>query len=131
MNARSALLMLLGLVIGVLGTVFTMKALAERDPLPKAVMDVMGHHMGALGQALKTKQCDAAQINEHLSRLQSAASDIGDAFPGAEQDFLDHAGRLRQALQGAVQTHPTDCPALAQVLKPVGDSCESCHQQYR
>jgi cytochrome c556 len=131
MNARYALLMLLGLVIGVLGTVFAMKALSQRNPMPKAVMTVMGHHMGTLGQALKTRQCDAAQINDHLLRLQSTAADVGDAFPGAEQDFINHAGRLRSALQGAVQTHPTDCAALAQAIKPVDDACDSCHQQYR
>src|SRR5690242_17825665 len=76
MNARSALLLLLGLVIGVLGTVFAMKALGNRNPMPHAVMTVMGHHMGALGQAVKTRQCDAAQVNDHLLRLQSTASDI-------------------------------------------------------
>src|SRR5690242_1903475 len=54
MNARSALLILLGLVVGVLGTVFAMKALGDRNPMPHAVMTVMGHHMGALGQAVKT-----------------------------------------------------------------------------
>ncbi|HET6804488.1 MAG TPA: cytochrome c [Frateuria sp.] len=131
MNARSALLILLGLVIGVLGTVFAMKALGNRNPMPHAVMTVMGHHMGALGQAVKTRQCDAAQINDHLLRLQSTASDIPVAFPGAEQDFLDHSNRLRTELQAAVQAHPTDCAALARAVKPVGDACESCHQQYR
>lgn len=131
MNARSALLMLLGLVIGVLATVFGMKALGDRNPMPHAVMTVMGHHMGALGQAVKTQQCDAAQINDHLLRLQSTASDIPAAFPSAEQDFLDHAGRLRTALQAAVQAHPTECAALAKAIKPVGDACQSCHQQYR
>ncbi|MCX7513524.1 cytochrome c [Frateuria hangzhouensis] len=131
MNARSALLILLGLVIGILGTVFAMKALGNRNPMPHAVMTVMGHHMGALGQAVKSGQCDAAQINDHLLRLQSTSGDIAAAFPSAEQDFLDHAGRLRNALQDAVQAHPTDCAALAKVTKPVGDSCKSCHQQYR
>lgn len=131
MNARSALLILLGLVIGILGTVFAMKALSNRNPMPHAVMTVMGHHMGALGQAVKARQCDAAQMNDHLLRLQSTAADIPAAFPGAEQDFLDHAGRLRTALQDAVQAHPTACAALAQAIKPVGDACKSCHQQYR
>lgn len=131
MNARSALLLLLGLAIGILGTVFAMKALADRNPMPHAVMTVMGHHMGALGQAVKSQQCDAAQANDHLLRLQSTATDIPAAFPGGEQDFLDHAGRLRTALQDAVQAHPTDCPTLAKAIKPVGEACDSCHQQYR
>src|SRR5690349_4153501 len=131
MNARSALLILLGLVVGVLGTVFAMKALGDRNPMPHAVMTVMGHHMGALSEAVKTRQCDAAQANDHLLRPQSTAGDIAAAFPGAEQDFLDHSGRLRTALQNAVQAHPTECAALATAIKPVGDACQSCHQKYR
>ncbi|WP_346949221.1 cytochrome c, partial [Dyella sp.] len=26
---------------------------------------------------------------------------------------------------------PADCAALAAALKPVGETCQSCHQKYR
>lgn len=134
MQKRAAFLILLGLAIGILGTVFTMRALRQRDPFPTAVMSVMAHHMGALGHAVKTQRCDAAQSREHLLRLQSTANDIPDAFAGAEQPFMDAAGKLRSALQDASATSNAglgNCAALAAAIKPVGDACESCHQQFR
>jgi cytochrome c556 len=133
MQKRAALLILLGLAIGILGTVFTLRALRQRDPFPTAVMSVMAHHMGALGHAVKTQRCDATRSREHLLRLQSTASDIPAAFAGAEQPFMDAAGKLRNALQDANANTASlgDCAALAAAIKPVGDACESCHQQFR
>ncbi len=128
---RAALLILLGLAIGIVGTVFAMNALRQRNPLPKAVMSVMAHHMGTLQQARKAQRCEAAANLEQLQRLRSASLDIGDAFPDAPQDFTATAGHLHDALQAAIQAAPADCPALAAALKPVGDACESCHRQYR
>ncbi|KRE92482.1 cytochrome C [Frateuria sp. Soil773] len=131
MQKRAALLILLGLVIGVLGTVFAMKALRQRDPFPQAVMSVMAHHVGAIKRDLKAQRCDAAQSREHLLRLQSTAADIPAAFAGVDQPFLDEAGKLSRHLQEAVQAAPADCAALAAAIKPVGETCQSCHQQYR
>jgi cytochrome c556 len=131
MQTRAALLIVLGLVIGILGTVFAMKALRQRDPFPQAVMGVMAHHMGALSRSVKAQRCDATQSREHLLRLQSTASDIPAAFAGAEPHFMDAAGKLRGALQNAVRANPTDCAALATAIKPIGDACQSCHEQYR
>src|SRR6185437_11973978 len=50
---RVALMILLGLVIGILGTVNVMNVLSERNPMPKAVMHTMGYHMGELTRAIK------------------------------------------------------------------------------
>ncbi len=128
---RVALMILLGLVIGVIGTVNVMNTLSERNPMPKAVMHTMGYHMGELTHALKAKQCEAAKIQQHLARLQSTASDIVPVFGIMEKDFTDDASQLQTHLQQAVQATPADCAALAAVLKPVGDTCKSCHQKYR
>ena len=59
---RSALLIVLGLVIGILGSVFTFSALHQRTPLPKAVMTVMAYHSSVLHHAVKANQCGAAAI---------------------------------------------------------------------
>lgn len=128
---RAALLILLGLAIGALGTVFAMNALRERNPLPHAVMVVMGHHMGALQRARKAQQCGAVQNLQQLQLMQATAADIDDAFPDAPTGFGEAATHLRTALQSAAQAAPADCPTLATALKPVGEACESCHQQYR
>ncbi|MEP6898597.1 MAG: cytochrome C, partial [Rhodanobacter sp.] len=84
---RVALMILLGLVIGVLGTVNVMNTLNARNPMPKAVMHTMDYHMGELGTALKSKQCDAASIKHHLERLQSTATDIVPVFGMSEKEF--------------------------------------------
>jgi len=128
---RAALLILLGLVIGVIGTVNVMNALAQRNPMPKAVMHTMGYHMGELKQELKANQCDAATIQHHLLRLQSTATDILPTFGIADKGFIDDANQLQTRLQQAAASAPATCAALAAALKPVGETCQSCHQQYR
>jgi cytochrome c556 len=128
---RVALMILLGLVIGVIGTVNVMNALAARNPMPKAVMDTMGYHIGELKQALKAKQCNAPATQHHLARLQSTASDIVPVFGIDEKPFTDDATQLQTRLQQAVQAAPATCEALAAAIQPVGETCKSCHQQYR
>jgi cytochrome c556 len=128
---RAALLIVLGLAIGILGTVFGMNALHEHEPLSHSVMTLMDHHAGALRQAVKTKQCDAAQAQLHLTRLLETSADIKEAFPGVDQPFLDEATKLHEHIQAAVQAAPADCTALAAAIKPIGETCKSCHDQYR
>lgn len=128
---RVALMILLGLVIGIIGTVNVMNVLSERNPMPSAVMHTLKYHMGELGSAIKAKQCDAAKIQHHLARLESTATDISPVFGTEVQDFTDHAHQLQDRLQQAVQAAPTTCAALAAALKPVGESCKSCHDKYR
>lgn len=128
---RVALLILLGLVIGVIGTVNVMSALNARNPMPKAVMHTMGYHMGELGHSLKAKQCEAAGIQQHLQRLQSTATDIVPVFGVTEKPFADEASQLQERVQQALQSAPADCAALAAAIKPIDDTCKSCHQKYR
>lgn len=128
---RAALLIVLGLVIGILGTAFTISALHQRTPLPKAVMTVMAYHSSQLHHAIKANQCDAAAIHMHLSRLQSVAQDIPAAFQGVEKPFLDAADKLQGAVGGAVTSAPASCAALATAIQPVDDACDSCHKRFR
>jgi cytochrome c556 len=128
---RSALLIVLGLVIGILGSVFTFSALHQRTPLPKAVMTVMAYHSSVLHHAVKSNQCDAAAIAANLARLQSTALDVPAAFKGVEQPFLDASDKLQGAVGSAVTAAPTSCAALASALQPVDDACDSCHKRFR
>lgn len=128
---RAALLILLGLVIGVIGTSQVMNALAERNPMPKAVMHTMGYHMGELRQAMKSQQCDAAKIQQHLLRMQSTATDILPTFGIADPEFATDANRLESSLQQAIAAAPATCAALTTALKPVGAACHDCHEKYR
>jgi cytochrome c556 len=128
---RAALLIVLGLVIGIIGTALSMNALGQRDPLPRAVMSVMAYHMGQLQQAIKTRHCDAPQSDRQLDRLQSAAADIDAAFAGVGQPFADAARRLQERMRQASQAPHADCATLAAAIRPVGDACDACHQKYR
>jgi len=128
---RTALMILLGLVIGIIGTVNVMNTLAARNPMPKAVMQTMGYHIGQLKEAVKAKQCDAAAMQHHLARVESTASDIVPVFGIDEKTFTDDAAKLQDSLHQAVQSAPTTCEALAAAIAPVGEACKSCHQQYR
>jgi cytochrome c556 len=128
---RAALLIVLGLAIGIVGTVFAMNALKQRNPFPHAVMAVMAHHTGELRNAVKAQRCDAASNVQHLERLLSTSTDIAQAFPGVDQGFTDEATQLHTRLQAALQAAPADCVSLAAALKPVGETCQSCHQKYR
>ena len=128
---RAALLIMLGLAIGVIGTVFGLNALRQHQPLSHSVMSLMAHHAGALNAAVKARQCDAAQSRQHLTRLLETTADIKEAFPGVDQPFLDEAAKLREKTQAALQAAPADCTALAAAIKPIGETCQSCHQQYR
>jgi cytochrome c556 len=131
MAMRAALLIVLGLAIGIIGTVFTMRALNERNPLPHAVMVTMGFHRHQLQTAIKGQRCDATANLAQLQHMQMIAGDIPAAFPDAPQQFKDLASHLRSALQTAAQSAPADCPALIAALKPVDGVCSECHQQYR
>lgn len=128
---RVALMILLGLVIGVIGTVNVMNTLSARNPMPRAVMETMAYHIGELKNAIKTKQCEPARIQHHLARLASTASDITPVFGIGEKTFTDDATKLQDQLQQAVQSAPATCDALAAAIKPVGETCKGCHQQYR
>lgn len=128
---RVALMILLGLVIGIIGTVNVMNVLSERNPMPAAVMHTLGYHVGELKGAIKANQCEAAKVQHHLARLESTASDITPVFGMNDKDFADHASQLQDRLHQAVAAAPATCTALATVLKPVGESCKSCHDKYR
>ncbi|HEX7815706.1 cytochrome C [Dyella sp.] len=128
---RAALLILLGLAIGIVGTVFAMNALKDRNPMPHAVMTVMAHHFGGLRNAVKTQQCDAGKSRAQLGTLLAISEDIGPAFPGADKAFLDAADKLHSAVQSAAVAAPAECGSLAAAIKPIGEACESCHHQYR
>lgn len=128
---RFALLIVLGLAIGIVGTVFAINALHDRQPYSHTVMTTMAHHAGALSEAIKAQKCNAAQSQHHLTRLLETQADLDEAFPGVDQPFKDEVAKLREKTQAALLAAPADCAALAAVMKPIGQTCESCHQQYR
>jgi len=70
-------------------------------------------------------------VQHHLARMESTSSDIMPVFGIDEKTFTDDATQLQNRLQQAVHAAPATCEALAAAVKPVGETCKSCHQQYR
>ncbi len=128
---RVALLILLGLAIGAVGTANIMTALHARNPMPDAVMTTMDYHMARLRGAIKAGQCNVPAVTHHLERVQSSSSDITAVFGIDAKDFTDDAAQLRQRTQAALAAAPTTCAALAAAIKPITQTCDGCHRQYR
>lgn len=128
---RALLFVILGLAVGAMGATFALSALRQGTPFHDGVMAVMQHHMGALRANVRAKQCDAKVSAERLARLRVTAGDIREAFPDMDAAFFKAGATLDTALDSAVAAAPASCDALAAALKPVGDACQSCHQQYR
>ncbi|GAB3041727.1 hypothetical protein GCM10027285_29180 [Oleiagrimonas citrea] len=105
-----------------------------RDAYPRGVMNVMKHHLGALGQAVRQGKCPADATQLHLRRLASIQADIVPAFAndvGAKPDFQAHAKKLDDAIEQALQAAPADCPTLQKAVSNIGGTCKSCHEAYR
>ena len=128
---RALLFVILCLAVGAMGATFALSALRQGTPFHDGVMAVMQHHMGALRANVRAEQCDAKVSAERLARLRLTAGDIREAFPGMDAGFSKAGATLDTALDAAVAAAPASCDALAAALKPVGDACQSCHQQYR
>jgi cytochrome c556 len=128
---RALLLVILGLAVGAMGATFAISALHQGTPFHSGVMAVMQHHMGALRANVRANQCDAKGSALHLNRMRETASDLHEAFPDMDAPFVKAADSLARTLDGAIAAAPAFCPALVAALKPVGDACQSCHQQYR
>jgi cytochrome c556 len=130
---RNALLIVLGLVIGVAGTVMAMASLKHGPSFPESLMKVQGHHMGALDGNVKQNRCAAADTVPHLQLLRSLANDIEPAFLPIEkeQDFRQKAGDLRASLDAQLAAPPANCAAVQAAQDKIGKACKACHDEFR
>lgn len=132
---RSIMLVVIGLVLGAVAATTVGNVLHMRNAYPRAVMTVMRHHMGALQGALKRQQCPAGATRMHLQRLSSVSNEILPAFSGPDGDIDPHfkadAEHLQEAFRQALGTAPESCANLASSMQKIGDTCDSCHRQFR
>ncbi len=127
-------LVLLGLVIGAIGTVMALRAIeARQDPFHESVMHVQSWHLGQLADSIAQNRCDATDSLPHLQTLRAMASDIEPAFPDLRDDprFAKHASQFRATLDAALASPPGNCANLAITAENIGDSCKACHQDFR
>ena len=131
---RYLFLFLLGLVVGGVGAVMGLRALQARsDPFPDALMNVLAHQAGQLGEAAKANRCTINDTLPRLQTLRSLSSDLESAFPGLATDarFGDAASGLRATLDQALAAAPADCSQLATVNQAIGDGCKACHRDFK
>ena len=132
--ARYLFLFLIGLVVGVVGTVMAMRAIdARQDHFPTSVMHVQAWHAGQLKANTDQNRCAATDTLPHLQALRTMADDIEPAFPDLRDDerFSKAAGGLRAALDAARNSPPLNCAGVGAVMKDVGAACKACHQDFR
>ncbi|NUS38754.1 MAG: hypothetical protein HOQ02_06985 [Lysobacter sp.] len=132
--SRYLFLFLIGLVIGIVATVVSMRAIdARTDHFPASVMDVMAWHMGQLKKNTEQNRCAATDTLPHLQALRAMANDIEPAFPDLHDDqrFGQHASNLRGSLDAALASPPLNCRGVGTTLGKIDDSCQACHREFR
>jgi cytochrome c556 len=130
---RSLVLVLIGLFVGFALTLIGMNALRKGTAYPNGVMAVMGAQMKALDESVKGNRCAATDLTPRLQTLRFVANDLEPAFQPTDDDarFAAHAGKLRAALDAALQAPPADCAAAGVALSRVSEGCKACHADFK
>ncbi|KAA2284452.1 cytochrome c [Arenimonas fontis] len=130
---RSVILVLIGLFLGVTGTLVLMNALRKGTAYPNGVMAVMSAQMGALNNSLKQNRCAATDLLPRLQTLRHLGNDLEPAFLPTQDDerFIRHASELRAAVDAALAATPSDCAAASVVINRIGGTCKACHDDFR
>jgi hypothetical protein len=131
---RYLFLFLIGLAMGIIGTVMAMRALdARKDHFPGSVMQVQQWHMAQLKADVDQNRCAATDTLPHLQALRTMANDIQPAFADLRDDtrFSKHASDFRATLDSALSSPPLNCAGVGTALAKIGEDCKSCHQDFR
>jgi hypothetical protein len=131
---RYLFLFVIGLAVGVVGTVMAMRAIdARQDHFPTSVMQVQQWHLGQLKADIDQNRCSATDTLPHLQALRMMANDIQPAFPDLRDDarFSKHASDLRATLDAALGSPPLNCDGGGTKLARIGEDCKACHQEFR
>ena len=132
--SRYFFLFLLGLAVGIVGTVMALRALdARKDHYPESVMHVMAAHLDALSGSVKQNRCTATDTLPHLQALRTMANDIEPAFGDLREDqrFAQHAADLRASLDGVLANPPIACAGVETAMQEIGGNCKACHKEFR
>ncbi|MDH5824380.1 hypothetical protein QFW77_15510 [Luteimonas sp. RD2P54] len=131
---RYLFLFLLGLAVGVVATVMVVRALEARaDHFPDSVMHVQQWHLEQLRSRVDENRCGATDILPHLRALRTMSDNLEPAFPDLREDrrFAQHASGMRATLDDALASPPLNCAGLGTTAKEIGESCSSCHRDFR
>ena len=131
---RYLFLLLLGLVLGAIGTVMALRAIeARKDHFPEALMHVQQWHMGQLKTDMEQNRCNATDILPHLQALRMTATDLDAAFPDLRDDqrFTTASSAMRATMDKVIANPPLTCEGLGAAMKDIGETCKGCHQDFK
>lgn len=130
---RHAVLIVLGLAIGIIGTVMAMNALNSGPHLPQGLMAVQDFHMHALDTNIKQNHCAVTDNLPHLQTLRALSNDIEPAFLPIEneQDFRQKASNLRASIDAVLAAPPADCATVGAAFTRINHECKGCHNEFR
>jgi acetaldehyde dehydrogenase (acetylating) len=130
---RYAILNVLGLVIGVVGTAMAMNALNHGPHITHSVMEVMDYHLDGLHATGEANRCAVSDTQPHLQAMRMVSNDIEPVFASTITDprFKQRASDLRARLDALLATPPADCAAVGEAMKRIGSACKACHQDFR
>ncbi|HTA65540.1 MAG TPA: cytochrome c [Xanthomonadaceae bacterium] len=130
---RYAGLIVLGLVIGIIGTVMTMGAFKSGPHMTGALMHMQAFHMDALDTNIKQNHCAVTDNLPHLQALRSLSNDIEPIFLPVENesDFRQKASNLRGAIDSLLAAPPADCASVGAALTKLGHECKACHDEFK
>lgn len=131
---RAVAMLVLGMFIGVFGTVTTLGALRQDTPLTRGIMAVTKYHFGAAREAVAAPECSVETVQAHLGTMRALHGDVAPAFlptGGDDAAFKRHAGNYGRALDAALALPASDCAALAPAVSKLGDECKACHRDFR
>ena len=129
---RFAITLLIGLMIGVLGTSSALNALRQAHVLPRSLMVLIDHHQRSVNAELAAPSCSTKAVRHHFARLNTLGADIDTVFATSKDaTFLRYAADLQAATSAALHTMATSCAELTLVATRVDDACDACHRDYR
>lgn len=132
--SRYLAVILVGIVIGAIGTVMLTRAwMARQDPFPDALMHVQGWHLKRLQDNVAQGRCAATDTLPHLEALRATSRSLEQAFPGLADDtrFKQAASGMRTTLDGAQTAPPLNCPGVGALHAKVNEACNACHRDFR
>lgn len=131
---RILAILLLGLAIGIFGTVTVIGAMKQQIPYSHAVMAISAQNFGALRKMKESGKCEHDPIARNLRTLRVLADDLEPAFlptGGDDALFKQHSVDYARRVDGAIASAPATCEALDKAIGEVGGGCKACHQDFK
>ncbi|MET0328683.1 MAG: hypothetical protein ABW163_07940 [Luteimonas sp.] len=132
--ARYLVVFVIGLIVGLLLVVVLLRAVEGRktwqDRYPHALMQLYQAQTAQLSGKLEADRCAATDTLAHLQTLRALSNDLETAFPDLRdhRTFVGHAAAMRQTLDTALASPPTQCESLRATTDAIGNSCGNCHR---